>query len=73
MAYAFDFINRDGSIDHFELGLFNDRAAALDAAKAALYASTSAVEVDVWDEADRVAKLTRAIQSLRPSAFGAAM
>lgn len=48
MVYAFDFTNPDGSVDHFQLGLFNSDAAALDAGRDALLASLTANAVNVW-------------------------
>ncbi len=59
MAYTFDFIGNDGSIDHFQLGLFADDLEALKQAQAALLASSTAIAVDVWRGDDRVGWLDR--------------
>jgi hypothetical protein len=66
MAYAFDFINIDGSIDHFDLGLFGDDAQALLQARAALLASTSANAVDVWHKGQLVGRIQSPHERRRP-------
>jgi hypothetical protein len=57
VAYTFDFIDCDGGIDHFQLGLFPSDGDAMRQARAALLASTTAVRVDVWRGDDRVGRL----------------
>lgn len=64
MAYAFDFIDQDGRVDHFDLGVFADDAAAERAAEQALADSSTAVCVEVWNGERKVAR----IQNLLPLA-----
>jgi hypothetical protein len=59
MTYTFDFVNHDGSIDHFDLGRFSDDRAALKAAEAALLASTSAVRIAVWNDGGNIGEVRR--------------
>jgi len=54
VAYAFDFINPDGSVDHFDLGFFADDTDAMRQARAALSSSMTAVSIEVWREGSKV-------------------
>lgn len=59
LAYTFDFLNRDGSIDTFDIGAFDSDAEALVQARAALLSSLTAVAVEVWREGEAVAIVRR--------------
>jgi hypothetical protein len=75
-AYCFDFVNHDGSIDSYDIGVFASDAEAERQAREAMLASTTAVSVDVWSEGDQVARIWRDLRrSLRsrPLAGGRAL
>lgn len=58
-AYTFDFLNRDGSIDTFDIGAFADDSEARLRARAALLSSLTAVAVEVWCDGEAVAIIRR--------------
>jgi hypothetical protein len=58
-GYRFDFVNRDGSVDTFELGQpACDGDAAL-RARAAMLVSLTAVAVEVWKDGERLCRVRR--------------
>ena len=58
-AYSFDFLNRDGSIDTFDIGAFDNDAEAIVRARAALLSSLTAVAVEVWCDGEAIAIVRR--------------
>jgi hypothetical protein len=58
-SYRLQLLNRDGSIDSFELGDFTDDMRALRDAKAALHVSLSAVSGEVWRGDQSVGRILR--------------
>lgn len=57
--YRFDFHNRDGSVDCYDLGRIEDVAAARKAARAAMLVSQSAQAVEIWREQTMLDRLRR--------------
>lgn len=57
MAYTFDFIDRDGRVDHFDFGDFADDALAERAALTALMDSSTATRIEVWNGERKVARV----------------
>lgn len=58
-AYTFDFLNRDGSIEAFDIGAFANDVEASDRARAALLVDLTAVAVEVWSEGGAVTAIRR--------------
>jgi hypothetical protein len=58
-SYAFDLMNRDGSIESFDLGAFDTDIEALRHARSALLASLTAFAVEVWSDGVRIGRIRR--------------
>ena len=57
--YRFEFHNRDGSVDTYDLGRFEDDRSAQRAAREALLVSQCALAVDIWRDHAPLARLKR--------------
>jgi hypothetical protein len=58
-GYRFDFVNRDGSVDTFEIGLAKDDGDAALRARSAMLVSLTAVAVEVWKDGSRLCSIRR--------------
>ncbi len=58
-GYRFDFVNRDGSVDTFEIGQSRDDGDAALRARAAMLVSLTAVAVEVWKGGERLCRIRR--------------
>jgi hypothetical protein len=58
-GYRFDFLNRDGSVDTFELGQPGDDGDAALRARAAMLVSLTAVAVEVWKDGEKLCRVRR--------------
>lgn len=58
-AYRFDFVNRDGSVDTFDIGESADDGAAALHARSAMLVSLTAVAVEVWRGDARLCRICR--------------
>jgi len=67
ISYAFDLMNRDGSIDSFEVGAFDSDIEALQHAGAALIASATAFAVNIWCDGVRVGRVRRDVPVPTPA------
>ena len=57
--YSFDFFKKDGSFDAFDVGAFADHGEATRQGCAELFASPTAIAVEVWHQSSLVAVVTR--------------
>lgn len=58
-GYRFDFVNRDGSVDNYEIGAPSDDGDAALRARSAMLVSLTAVAVEVWKDDERLCRIRR--------------
>ena len=66
-GYRFDFVNRDGSVDTFEIGQARDDGDAALRARSAMLVSLTAVAVEVWKGGERLSRIRRDSGPVMPS------
>jgi hypothetical protein len=66
-SYRFDFVNRDGSVDNYEIGSPSDDGDAALRARSAMLVSLTAVAVEVWKDDERLCRIRRDSGPVTPS------